>query len=240
MMGSSFGVDGYGVSSDVRVDTTSVPWIIVTIKEYDFRVVIEVLAWFSTSEEVKSPVVLGSESISFLAEIGVAGFIPVVPGEAALCWVITLRHWELAAGLSSPSTGIQSTFTTSIHVEAFASLIVVSEAEHGSKPSNVRVVEAINHLVLNYGISSQFTGFEDGPGRQLANEISFIWVVNHRHCSKTISDCCKQVLNIACSVQSAIGAQVKFSAQLFVSTCLECSLVKGPEAHLLMVEAILS
>jgi len=106
MMGCSFGVDSYCVSCDVCVDTTSMPWIIVTVEEYDFRVVIEVLAWLSSTKEIKSPVVLRSESVVILAVLGMTGFVPIVPSKAALCGVITLRHRELAACLNSPSTVI--------------------------------------------------------------------------------------------------------------------------------------
>jgi hypothetical protein len=106
MMGGSLGVDSNSVSGDVCVDTSSMPWVVVTVEEYDFRVVCKVLAWFSTSKVVKGPEVFRVISIIHSAHFIVAVFIPVVPGEAALRGVITLRHWELTACLNSPSTGI--------------------------------------------------------------------------------------------------------------------------------------
>jgi len=104
MMSGSFSVDSYCISGDVHVDTSSVPWIIVTIEEHNISIIVKVLAWLSTTEEVKSPVVFGSKSVIFLAVLGVTSFIPVVPSEATLSRVITLWHWELTACLNSPST----------------------------------------------------------------------------------------------------------------------------------------
>jgi len=108
MMSGSLSVDSYCISGDVHVDTSSVPWIIVTIEEDNISIVVEVLAWLSTTEEVKSPVVLRSESVGLLAVLGVTSFIPVVPSVGTLSRVITLWHWELTTGLNSPSTVIQS------------------------------------------------------------------------------------------------------------------------------------
>lgn len=86
MVSGSWDVEGNRVrgveAGEVIGDATSAPWVKLTIKPDDVAGESKVFLWVSSSEVVKSKVILWSKSKSLIAEVVVGNVVPVLPSEA--------------------------------------------------------------------------------------------------------------------------------------------------------------
>ena len=110
VMSRVFDEQSHSVVSDVLCDTTAVPRVEVTVCEDQVGCSSEVLLRLSTSEVVKSPLVLRGHVEIFFTLVRESLLIPVVPSEApnSVRRIITHRHRELIAGLNTPTVAIES------------------------------------------------------------------------------------------------------------------------------------
>ena len=95
--------DHFIVHHAVFKDTTSMPWVVLSVWKDDVGWRLKVLTRVSATKVVKSPIILWSHFVWRLTSRSKGRLIPVVPCEARLSWIIAHWHRELATCLNTPS-----------------------------------------------------------------------------------------------------------------------------------------
>lgn len=128
MMRSTFDVEcnSRSISSDVLVQSSCSPWIVLTIREDGIRVSEEVFVNVASTKEVKGPIVVWSQPVVLLALLGVSIVIELVRNEHRF-FVVADRHGELIASEDVPTVGIKT--ASSFPVTEIGAGIVASVVE---------------------------------------------------------------------------------------------------------------
>jgi len=84
-------------------DTSSTPWIKISVWKNDIRNLLKVKLRCLASEIIYCVIILRSQTIFFLTRFSVFIFIEIGPGKARGSRIISLRHWEIITKLNIPT-----------------------------------------------------------------------------------------------------------------------------------------
>jgi len=231
VMGSLLDIDWGRIFAHVESDATSLPRVELAVREHNVGGLDEVSVRESSTEEIKSPVVLGSLTVGTYAVLVVLGFIPIVSGEHRVFGVRREGHGHLVAVQNVPAVLTNSLHLRSINVEAFRGTFVVNEDVVDSLKGDEAILKAVwavwAAVLLNL-LFSYTTGVSDGPRREGVEEVGRIGVVNHDHGADVAVQDVAQVINIV----SGFGdlAQLEDVSDVLVVGGVFCHRVKHDES----------
>lgn len=158
----------------------------------------EILSLISTTEIVKSPIILRCEPLVLLAVSCVSLLIPVGPSEDLLGGVVTHWHHHVIASLITPSVAIEALRGIVMEWQAWLRAGVVQvDASSLLQALEVCPIEcgwAITDLDLGF-LGSRTCCF-DWLSWQLTHEVGGVWVIDHGHRTEGVTQDADQSLDV--------------------------------------------